>query len=172
MPMHKDHIPEIFSRNVFLSFMAGIGCVLITVIVFFVTGDRTLLFLGGITSLFCVGKGTALYRAVKQKRYEIIEGICYHADYPMKRPFPKIQVVQGNGQTISLMLDRNQKIIHGHAYRFYFKQGTVPDPKESVWFQTLRTDGIIGIEEIPDVDSIEEKFHPRCRKTDHPPLFP
>lgn len=164
MPMHKDQIPEIFSRNVFLSCMTGIGCALITVIVFFVTGDRTLLFLGGITSLFCVGKGIALFTIVKQKRYEIIEGICYHTDCPMKRPFSKIRVVQENGQTISLRLDRKQKIIHGHAYRFYFKQGTVPDPKESVWFQTLRTDGIIGIEEIPDVDSLEEKISSTVQK--------
>ena len=164
MPMQKDQIPEIFARSVFLSCMAGIGCALITVIVFFVAGDRTLLLLGGITSLFCIGKGVTLYRTVKQKRYEIIEGICYFADYPMKRPFPKIQLVQGNGQTISLMLDRKQKIIHGHAYRFYFKQGTVPDPKESAWFQTLRTDGIIGIEEIPDGDSTEEKISSTVQK--------
>lgn len=150
MPMDKEQIPGIFIRSVFLSIITGIGCALITVIVFFVTGDRTLLFLGGIASLLCIGKGMTLYGTVKQKRYEILEGICYHADYPMKRPFPKVRMEQENGQNISLILDKHQKIIHGHVYRFYFKQGTVPDPKESIWFQSLRTDGIIGIEEIED----------------------
>lgn len=150
MPMDKEQIPGIFIRSVFLSIITGIGCALITVIVFLVTGDRTLLFLGSIASLLCIGKGMTLYRTVKQKRYEIIEGICYHADHPMKRPFPKVRMEQENGQSISLILDKHHKIIHGHVYRFYFKQGTVPDPKESIWFQSLRTDGIIGIEEIED----------------------
>ena len=151
MPMPKDQIPEIFIRSVFLSCMTGIACALITVIVFFVTGDRTLLFLGGIASLLCIGKGMTLYRTVKQKRYEIIEGICYHAEHPIKRQFPKIRMEQENGQSISLILDKHQKINHGHVYRFYFKQGTIPDPKESIWFQALRTDGILGIEEIDEV---------------------
>lgn len=148
MPMAKEQISGIFIRSVFLSCMTGIGCALITVIVFLVTGDRTLLFLGGIASLLCIGKAMTLYRTVKQKRYEIIEAICYHVDHPMKRPYPKIRIEQENGQSISLILDKHQKITHGHAYRFYFKQGTVPDPKESIWFQAFRTDGIIGIEEI------------------------
>lgn len=150
MPMDKEQIPGIFIRSVFLSIITGIGCALITVIVFFVTGERTLLFLGGIASLLCIGKGMTLYRTVKQKRYEILEGICYHADFPMKRPYPKIRIEQENGQSLSLILDRHQKITHGHAYRFYFKQGTVPDPNESIWFQALRTDGIIGIEELDE----------------------
>ena len=93
-----------------------------------------------------------LCRTVKHKKYEILEGICYHADYPMKRPYPKIRIEQENGQSLTLLLNRHQKIIHGHTYRFYYKQGTVPDPKESIWFQTLQTDGIIGIEEIEGTD--------------------
>ena len=150
--MDKDQIPGIFIRSVFLSCATGIGCALITVIVFFVTDDRTLLLLGGVSSVFCIGKGLMLYRTVKHKQYEILEGICYHADYPMKRPYPKIRIEQENGQSLTLLLNRHQKIIHGHTYRFYFKQGTVPNPKESIWFQTLQTDGIIGIEEIEGTD--------------------
>ena len=148
MPMDKEQIPKIFIRSTFLSCMTGIGCALITVIVFLVTDDRTLLLLGSISSVFCIGKGLMLYRIVRHKQYEIIEGVCYHAYYPMKRPYPQIRLEQENGQSLSLILDRHQKITHGHAYRFYFKQGTVPDLKESIWFQALRTDGIIGIEEI------------------------
>lgn len=150
--MEKNQFPGIFIRSVFLSCVTGIGCALITVIVFLVTDDRTLLLLGGISSVFCIGKGLMLCRTAKHKKYEILEGICYHADYPMKRPYPKIRIEQENGQSLTLLLNRHQKIIHGHTYRLYFKQGTVPDPKESIWFQTLRTDGIIGIEEIEGTD--------------------
>ena len=148
--MDKNQIPGIFIRSVFLSCVTGIGCALITVIVFLVTDDRTLLLLGSISSVFCIGKGLTLYRIARHKQYEIIEGICYHADYPMKRPYPKIRIEQENGQSISLILDRHQTITHGHAYRFYFKRGTVPDPTESSWLQTLCTDGIIGVEEMSD----------------------
>ena len=149
MPMKKDQIPEIFIHSLFLSCLTGTGCALVTVIMFFVAGDRTLLYLGGIASVLCIGKGIVLYRTVKLKRYEIIEGVCFHADYPMKRPYPRIRIEQPDGQSISLILDRKQQVLHGHAYRFYFKLGAVPDPKEAIWFQSFRSDGIIGIEEIP-----------------------
>ena len=151
MPMPQDNIPQIFIRSIFLSCMAGIGCALITVIVFFVTGDRTLLSLGSVASLLCIGKSLTLQKTVQKKRYETIEGICYHVDYPVRRPYPKIQIEQKNGVSITLTLDRKQKIRHGHTYRFYFKQGAVPDPNDAIWFQSLKTDGIIGIEEIEDI---------------------
>lgn len=150
MQMDKEQIPEIFIHSTFLSCMTGIGCALITVIVFFVTGDRTLLFLGGVASMLFIGKGILLYRTVKQKRYETVEGSCYYADTHGRKPYPKIRLEMDSGQELSLFLDKKQIINHGHRYRFYFAQGTVPDLKESTWFPFMRTDGIIGFEEIPD----------------------
>ena len=165
--MDKDQFPGIFIHSVFLSCVTGIGCALITVIVFLVTDDRTLLLLGGISSVFCIGKGLMLCRTVKHKKYEILEGICYHADYPMKRPYPKIRIEQENGQSLTLLLNRHQKIIHG------FITSRVPSriPKNPFGFRRFKPMELSALRRLRAQTSTQNNFFLYAEKSVPLPYF-
>ena len=145
MPMHKHNpLPSIFRRNLLLASSMGIGCALITLIVYFITHDRALLQLGSIAFLFFAVKSVLLWNTAQKQHYEVIEGIFYLAEHPLSQFFHSVRIEQPHRADITLMLNRNQKILHGHTYRLYFKRSAHFDPDP----QYLLPSDVIGIEPV------------------------
>ncbi len=148
-------IPAVFKKNILLSFTTAIGSLLITVTVFFVTGDRILLYLGLLLFLLCILKTVGLVITVFNNRYEVALGICGSIESPMFFQNIRIHITLTTGNILTLTLNRRHHFRKEEAYLLYFKKGTPLETPGSLWMQKAQTDALLAYEQI-ETEKLEE----------------
>lgn len=114
--------PFSLRMKVFLILLTGVGSLLIAAIVFFVAHDRLLLMLSGIIFACCLFRGTRLLVVILREDYEAITGICTAVSPQPLRRYHKIEIFDGQGNTLILFLGKQARIKPGGYYCFYLRK--------------------------------------------------
>lgn len=154
-------IPAVFRRNMTLSCAAAIGSLLITVTVFFVSGDCTLLYLGLLLFLLGISKTLCLARTVLTGSYQTVVGICSSIDPSVFSRNACIHITLINGTSLTLPMNLRHRFQTDHTYCLYFRKGTPIDGSNNVWLQKIQADGLIAYEETDseNLPSVRSHFH-------------
>ena len=142
--------PPALLKAIWLTALIGAGCLGLGILYFLKTKDRVLLFLSLLVFLGCTAKALSLYRTVRKRHYEVVEGTCIRA---AQRPFWKTQTVgllDADDVEHTLCLPKSCKMSLGRQYRLYFSQRTSSLSGNRRLDAALQTEGFLGYECIAD----------------------
>lgn len=142
--------PPALLKAIGLTALIGAGCLGLGILYFLKTKDRVLLFLSLLVFLGCTAKALSLYRIVRKRRYEVVEGTCIRA---AQKPFGKMQTVgllDADGTEHIVYLPKSCKMRVGRQYRLYFSQRRPPCSGNRRLDAALQTEGFLGYEGIAD----------------------
>lgn len=142
--------PPALLKTIWLTALIGAGCIGLGILYYLNTRDRILLFLSLSVFLGCIAKALFLYRSVRKRRYETVEGICISA---AQKPFGKTQTVgllDADGSEHTLYVPKSCKMRIGRQYRLYFSQRSAPRSGNRRLDAALHTEGFLGYECITD----------------------
>lgn len=142
--------PPALLKTIWLTTLIGTGCISLGILYFLKTKDRVLLLLSLFVFLGCTAKALFLYRTVRKRRYETMEGICIST---VQRAFGKIQTIgllDADGSEHTLYVPKSCKIRIGRQYRLYFSQRSSPRSGNRRLDAALQTEGFLGYECIAD----------------------
>ena len=142
--------PPALLKAIGLTALIGAGCLGLGILYFLKTKDRVLLFLSLLVFLGCTAKALSLYRTVRKRRYEVVEGTCIRA---AQKPFGKMQTVgllDADDVEHTLCLPKSCKMRIGRQYRLYFSQRNSSRSGNRRLDAALQTEGFLGYECIAD----------------------
>ncbi len=102
--------PFPLKRKMFLGALIGIICLLIGVTISLYTKDKMMLCLSIAVFVFSIMKALNMYKIITEKKYEIIEGTCIGIVPRPLRKLRKIQIIDDDGNEISLLLNKQIKV--------------------------------------------------------------
>ena len=140
--------PPALLKAIGLTALIGAGCLGLGILYFLKTKDRVLLFLSLLVVLGCTAKALSLYRTVRKRRYEVVEGTCIRA---AQNPFGKMETVgllDAGGTEHILYLPKSCKMSVGRQYRLYFSQRRPSCSGNRRLDAALQTEGFLGYEGI------------------------
>lgn len=139
--------PSIFRRQILVSGFTGIGCSVFAAVVHFLSKDHILLMLSGVIFIFCLGKCVSLWSVAAAGRYHIVEGICQMPKgYALR--YRKVQIIDQEGNSTTVMIDRKAGLKNGAYYRLYFQSGITNSTGNSKMDAVMLSDALIGFEEV------------------------
>ena len=143
--------PFTLRLKVFLFLLTGIGILLMAAIAFFISHDRLLLVLSGIIFFCCLLCSMGLLIVILRGDYETIAGICTAVSSQPLRRYQKIELTDGRGATVILLLGKQIKIKPDGAYCFYFRKASRPSLGSEYLNASLSTDLFLGYDSgLPD----------------------
>ena len=140
--------PPALLKAIWLTALIGAGCLGLGILYFLKTKDRVLLFLSLLVFLGCTAKALSLYRTVRKRRYEVVEGTCIRA---AQNPFGKMETVgllDADGTEHILYLPKSCKMSVGRQYRLYFSQRRPSCSGNRRLDAALQPEGFLGYEGI------------------------
>lgn len=150
--------PFTLRLKVFLFLLTGIGILLMAAIAFFISRDRLLLVLSGIIFFCCLLRSMGLLIVILRGDYETIAGICTAVSSQPLRRYQKIELTDGRGATVILLLGKQIKIKPDGAYCFYFRKVPRPTLGSEYLDASLSTDLFLGYDSsLPDHQSETKK---------------
>ncbi|WP_148509861.1 hypothetical protein [Hungatella hathewayi] len=144
--------PAILKRRFLLTLLAGVGTAGVSLISFIAAGDRILLMLGGVLTVFCTIRSGSIWRLMSNGGYETAEGVCTGITSPPFRRYRKIHLLDENETEFTILLDRNTRLAIGTSYRFYFQKNARPLMGNAYLDTSLSTAAFLGYEEIRTTD--------------------
>ncbi len=143
--------PFTLRLKVFLFLFTGIGILLVAAIAFFISHDRLLLVLSGIIFGGCLLRSTGLLIVILRGDYETITGVCSAVSPQPLHRYQKIELTDGQGKTVILLLGKQVKIKPDRAYCFYFRKASRPSLGSEYLDASLSTDLFLGYDSgLPD----------------------
>lgn len=142
-----NQFPSIFRRQILGSGFTGIGCIGLAAVVYFLSKDHILLLLSGVILIFCFGKCVSLWSVAAAGRYHIVGGICQiPKGYALR--YRKVQIIDQEGNSTTVMIDRKAGMKNGAYYRLYFQSGINNSTGNSKMDAAMLSDALIGFEEL------------------------
>lgn len=138
--------PPPLKRKMILSALIGVICLLIGVIISFYTKDKMMLCLSIAVFIFSIMKALNMYKIITEKKYEIIKGTCIGIIPRPLRKLRKIQIIDDDGNEISLLLNKQMKLNLGEKYCFYFKEIHHISSGNNYLDSMLTSDSFLGYE--------------------------
>lgn len=145
-----NNIPKPLIWRLALTLLVDAGCLFVGIGFALKENDKSFLFLSSVIFVFSLIKAIALFVMIKKKSYVTMEGIVLNIRPLIFKKANEITLKDDNDAEIKHMLDKNQKLLTGHKYRFYFKDNaTINNNNKSTFLQkAVITDNLLGVEEI------------------------
>ena len=142
-----ETIPKPLFRRLVLTFLVGIGCLFTGIAFYFMENDLTFLYLSTLIFLGSVCKTVLLFLQIIHKSYTVIKGTCLSIHPLFFRNCSEIIIEDIDGNSLHLLLDKNQKLKPGMYYHIYFKSSSgIPPGSNPLVEKALLTDNLLGIE--------------------------
>ena len=141
-------IPGIFRRRILLTGITGLGCSIVAAVVFFVSKDRILLFLGCGILLICIGKVISYWQCASGGHYHILTGTCNVSKGYAPLRFQKVLLKTETGDVRTLLIDKKAGIRDGCRYRFYFHGEISAQTGNTKLDAAFLSESMIGMEMI------------------------
>lgn len=140
--------PPALQHRLLLTLLSGIGIIAISVIIYFVIKDKTLLCLGGIVFIGCLSRCFSLWSVISKHNYEVVVGTCIGITTPPLRRYQKVKLMDEHGIESTLLLQKPSRVTIGGQYRFYFKKTNQPILGNSFLDSSISADTFLGYEEL------------------------
>ncbi len=140
--------PSPLRNKIFLTVLAGMGCLFVGIVMCILAKDMTILFLSLAICAFSIFKAYTMYRVISKKDYEVVEGTCIGITPKLLGRFRKIKIADDEGNESTLLLSKQSKIKIGERYRFYFKNTTRVTLGNEYFDSALSSDCFLGYEAI------------------------
>lgn len=135
-------------RKLLLTGILGILCLLIGLAMFLYARDRISLLLSALVCGLSLYKAWSIYRIVKKKEYEVVEGTCIGIVPKPFRKYRKVKIMDDEGIETTLLLSNQSKIKIGFRYRFYFGKTQRLTLGNKYFDAALSSDCYLGHEEL------------------------
>lgn len=147
------NIPPVIIKRLVLTFLAGTGCLFISLAGYFYAADSLLLFLGIFFFLMCCGRSCILFFKGLTGSYAILEGECREVRHLHLTRFQRVLFMDQQGEPHLLQLDKSCRIHPGNSYRLYFSDD-IPARNTSasisaLLFRASVSGNFLGWEELP-----------------------
>ena len=113
--------PAPIRKKILLTGILGTVCLLIGAGICIFAKDKMMLLLSVAVFVFSAVKVYSLYKMLRDKTYEVVEGTCIAIVPKPLRKFRKIKIMDDEGNESAMLLGKQDKIQIGNRYRFYFK---------------------------------------------------
>lgn len=156
--MRKFHEwPSVLQRRWLLSGAAGLGFLVVGLVVFLTLHDRAILVISALLALCVAFRCVSFYRMAQSDGYEVVEGICISLGRPGMKKQRCVRLLQTDGNEYAVMLDKRTPLRIGNHYRLYFRQ--LPASQSSGLEGYLAQDQFLGLEDLGEyhVDRFEEE---------------
>lgn len=151
--VNKIDFPAPLQRKILITAVIGVFCFIVGFTVFLLSKDQTTLLLSLTVLVLCTGQAITLYRIISAKSYEVVEGTCVSiAPKPLRR-YRKVAILDKDGNEISLLLNKHDKLRIGYQYRFYFKESDRIAFGKEYFDSVLNSDCYLGYEEVGEFKS-------------------
>lgn len=148
-------IPKPLYNRLVLTFLVGTSCFFIGLAFYFLEKDLSFLCLSGLIFFCSIGKTILLFLQMIHKSYLILEGTCLSIRPILFCNCNEVILEDTDGNSLRLMLGRNQKLHCGMYYRIYFKESSGISPgKNPLMAKALLTDNFLGMEPAEPPDTI------------------
>lgn len=135
-------------QKMLFSVLIGVVCFSVGGVIFIYTKDRIMLYLSFAVLAFSIIKSINLFLILRNKKYDVIEGMCTVIVPKPLRKVRKVEIIDNEGNNHSLYLNKQSKLKIGQSYRFYFKK-TESILTGNEYFDTaLNSDSFLGYESI------------------------
>lgn len=142
-----EAIPKPLFRRLVLTFLVGIGCLFIGIAFYFMENDLAFLYLSALIFFCSICKTIFLYFQIANKTYFVIEGTCQSIRPLFFRNCNEIILEDTDGNSLQLLIGKNQKLQPGMYYHIYFKSSSGISPgRNPLMEKALLTDNLLGIE--------------------------
>lgn len=147
------YIPPVIIKRLVLIFLAGTGCLFISLAGYFYAADSLLLFLGIFFFLMCCGRSCILFFKGLTGSYAIFEGKCWEVRHLHLTHFQRVLFMDQQGEPHLLQLDKSYRIHPESNYRLYFSDD-IPALNASASISPLLlkatvSGNLLGWEELP-----------------------
>lgn len=138
--------PAVLQRRWLLSGAAGLGFLIVGLVVFLTLHDRALLMISALLALCIALRCVSFYRMARSDGYEVVEGICIVLGRPGMKKQRSVRLLQMDGNEYAVMLDKRTPLRIGNLYRLYFRQA---HPSQiSGLEQYFLQDQFLGLEDL------------------------
>lgn len=143
-------IPPPLFKQLVLTFLAGTGCLLFSMLFYFCTGDLILLVLGTALFIGSMSSGLSLLQLIKKKEFYCLEGTCNYRQYTLNK-YCQVQITDDTGEILHLQLPKGSRIQAGIRYRLYFRNNLFQEkeaPCPLYLKKALQTETFLGLEPL------------------------
>ena len=142
------NIPAPLRKKMLFTILLGAVCLLVGIVMFFLSHDRVMLFLSAAICVFSLSRAWSMYRLISRQEYETVEGICVGIVPKPLRKYRKVRIMDDEGTESALLLSKHSKIRIGFRYRFYFKKTQRLTIGSEYFDASLSSDCFLGYEEL------------------------
>jgi hypothetical protein len=146
------NIPAPIYKKLFMTALAGIGCMLFGLFYFIATKDHVLLLLSVALLLNCAWRAYAIYRIATKGAFDIIEGTCANIKYGIIGKLNTVFIVDDAGVETVLSLAKNCTLRIGGRYRLYFDNRNQYQTGSRFIDKALASGNFLGYEAVPVVE--------------------
>jgi hypothetical protein len=134
--------------------LLGAGFLIVGATCSLLSGDKAIAVLSLLIFFGCLIRAYTLYRLVRDKSYETIEGVCAGIHAKPLSKYRTVGILDANGLESSIKLRKSERLHIGARYRFYFRQN---DLDSKVYGFPLQTDTYFGMEKLHEKKCEDDK---------------
>ncbi len=142
-----QHSPALLKKKTIFTLLLGIGIISVALVMFSVSGDRTLLVLSLLILAGCLMRCISFMLIILRHSYETVTGTCTGVLTIPFRKYKKVFLQDEAGNETTLLLGKQYPVKSGACYRFYFRcNGSIPLGNDYL-DATFLADSFLGCEE-------------------------
>jgi len=150
-----EAIPKPLYKRLVLTFLVGTGCFFTGLAFYLMEKDLSFLLLSTLVFFLSLCKTVLLFLQIVRKSYIMLEGICLGIHPMLFCNCNEIILEDMEGNSLRLMLGKNQKLHRGVYYQIYFKTPSGISPgKNPLMTKVMMTDNFLGMEPVEPPDTI------------------
>ncbi len=143
--MLKD-CPSPLLKKIYITAIIGFGSIILGVSYHLIYPDKVFLFMSLFIFIASMVKSVEYYFIYKNKKYELIEGVCTEIGATLFGKFLKVKITDDENVETTIKINKDNSLKIGEKYKFYFKTGGIKTSELNYANTLLATDNFLGYE--------------------------